>query len=211
MSEEFSHVQLTNKAGNTVKGKLVRRWTAGGTNLLSLDVDGTTSNIHLDADEWTLTPIFEDKVLELPLKGQQLRWGDLSHNSESIEPEARERQVTDIEHANIICSDIPNSWLGAHNVVFDIDYPVHVVESSEGHGHLYIDKPLPWNDIVALMAVLVSIGLMEPGYMFASIDRGYTSVRVPWALKNSGVHIEEPPEQINGERNKSFDEILDEF
>lgn len=152
----------------------------------------------------TTTP--ENKVL--PLEDQTLRWGDLSHDSSDPDPIREERIVTDIEHANIVCSDLNdgNAFMhreklekshvhgyGAlHNVIFDIDFPAYIVESSPGKSHLYIDRPVAWSTIVALMGAFVEAGLMEPGYMYAAIERGYTSVRVPWALKGSGVRIEEP-------------------
>lgn len=139
----------------------------------------------------------------LPIEGQVLRWADLGADYETPSPT---RVVTEAEHANIVNSDMTVEWDNKtsrrtphgygpnHKLILDIDYPVYVVESSPGRSHLYIDAAMSWSTLVSIMAVFVEAKLLEPGYMYASIERGYTSVRVPWALKNSGVHIEEPPE-----------------
>ncbi|QKY80376.1 hypothetical protein SEA_PABST_18 [Microbacterium phage Pabst] len=131
------------------------------------------------------------EVGDLPIEGQVLRWADVLHDSESEGPEAETRIVTDVERANIINSDVNLQWGGdEHKVILDIDFPVKVVESSPGKSHLYIDKTVSWHQLIAIMAALVEAGIVQPGYMFASIQRGYTSVRVPWALK--GTNVPEP-------------------
>ena len=129
----------------------------------------------------------------LPIEGQVLRWADLHHDSTTIEPERDMRVVTDVKHANIINSDMADGWGDNHKILLDIDFPVKVVESSPGHSHLYIDKPVSWDQLVMLMTVLTEIGVVERGYTYASIQRGYTSVRVPWALK--GTSVPEPPKE----------------
>jgi len=71
-----------------------------------------------------------------------------------------------------------------HAPVIDLDVPVtYVPSTTEGHGHLYLDTPMTGDQLWALLAVMVSIGLVEPGYLRASIDRGFTSVRLPWVKK----------------------------
>ncbi|QQO39306.1 hypothetical protein SEA_CRUNCHYBOI_20 [Microbacterium phage CrunchyBoi] len=132
------------------------------------------------------------EVGDLPIKGQVLRWADLHHDSTTIEPERDMRVVTDAEHANIINSDVADSWASDHKILLDIDFPVTVIESSPGHSHLYIDHAVTWDQLVMLMTVLTEIGLVERGYTYASIQRGYTSLRVPWALK--GTSVPEPPD-----------------
>ncbi|QYC53787.1 hypothetical protein SEA_EUGENEKRABS_17 [Microbacterium phage EugeneKrabs] len=167
----------------------------------AIDVDALVGSIEY---RYNVTPKFtnDDASFEnLPLNEQTLRWGDLSHDSTSIEPHRGERPVTDIEHANIVCSDIKDDWARRHNLILDIDFPVRVVESSHGKSHLYVDEPMTWDAVVAVMAVMVQVGLVQPGYMYASIERGYTSVRVPWALKGSGNHIPEPPKEEEQSKN----------
>lgn len=141
---------------------------------------------------WTKTS-YSDVRGSLPINGQTLRWADLLHDSESDRPERQTEIVTDADQANIVCSDRTNAWMREHNLILDIDYPVTVVESSPGKSHLYIDHAMEWEDIIAIMAVMVKAGLVQKGYMFTSIQQGYTSVRVPWALKGSGVRVPPPP------------------
>ncbi|QJD52762.1 hypothetical protein SEA_UNPHAZED_18 [Microbacterium phage Unphazed] len=156
-------------------------------------------------------PEYQDKEAMLPINNTVLRWGDLSHDSSDPDPIREERVTTDIEHANIVCSDLDgfsgrgelqHGYGPAHKVMFDIDWPIDVIQSSPGKGHLYIDKEMSWSTLIMLMAAFVEAGLMEPGYMYASIQRGYTSVRVPWALKNSGVIIPEPEDEVKKRRDR---------
>lgn len=76
---------------------------------------------------------------------------------------------------------VPESF---HRPVLDLDFPAHVVPSSTpGHGHLYLDKVLTWSQYVKLLEVLAEVGILEPGYVQASIAREFTSVRLPWVKK----------------------------
>jgi hypothetical protein len=73
---------------------------------------------------------------------------------------------------------------GKHRPVLDFDFPVrYVVSTTPGHGHLYIDKPLRWAQYKRLLKVMVEIGLLEPGYVSASLAREATFVRPPWVKK----------------------------
>lgn len=88
--------------------------------------------------------------------------------------------------ANVITSLDARSrgnWLDLHRPVIDIDLPVAVRESSPGKSHLYIDYALTWAEYQSLLQVMVDIGLVEPGYLKASQERGYTAVRLPWIEK----------------------------
>lgn len=71
-----------------------------------------------------------------------------------------------------------------HRPVLDLDFPAAIVPSSTpGHGHLYLDKVLTWSQYVKLMEVMAEVGILEPGYVSASIAREFTSVRLPWVKK----------------------------
>lgn len=70
-----------------------------------------------------------------------------------------------------------------HRPVIDIDFPVAVRESSPGKSHLFIDYPMTWSEYQELLRVMVSIGIVESGYLSASTERGYTAVRLPWIEK----------------------------
>jgi hypothetical protein len=74
-----------------------------------------------------------------------------------------------------------------HKPVLDIDLPVRWIPSStEGHGHLIIDKAMPWTQYKAFLRACEAADLLEPGYVDASIEREHTSVRLPWIKKGGG-------------------------
>ena len=67
-----------------------------------------------------------------------------------------------------------------HMPVIDIDFEAALIPSATpGHFHLYLDTPLPWANYEKLLRVLGEIGIIEPGYMDASIARKQTFVRPP--------------------------------
>lgn len=71
-----------------------------------------------------------------------------------------------------------------HRPVLDIDFPAHLIPSTtEGHFHLYLDKTMTWGNFEKLLLVMGEVGLLEQGYVDASIARGYSSVRLPWVKK----------------------------
>lgn len=87
--------------------------------------------------------------------------------------------------ANVITSEIQHSDL--HAPVLDMDIPCALVPSSTpGHFHLYIEKPMTWRTYRRLLKALGRAGVLEDGFVKASLDRGYTSVRVPWVKKHVG-------------------------
>ena len=80
-----------------------------------------------------------------------------------------------------LCPDLRSK---KHRVVLDLDMPAAVISSSTpGHGHLYIDHELSWDEYVRLMDVMAEVGLLERGYVAASKRRGFTTVRLPWVRK----------------------------
>lgn len=142
-----------------------------------------------------------------PFPGQVMRkvhnWGDSSSDMpmDKIRP-----TVAGPEDADLITSEVihPSGGLvaGTHKPVLDIDFPVKVVPSStEGHFHLFIDREMDWDTYVDLLVALQDAGILEEGYVHASIDRGFTGVRPPWSKKpteltcaNCGKHPEDIPE-----------------
>ena len=88
---------------------------------------------------------------------------------------------------------VTSSMLGAtqvdlpdppHVPVLDIDMPCHWEPSTTpGHGHLYINRPLPWSQYVKLLDVLLECGIIQRGFHAASIKREYSAVRTPWTKK----------------------------
>jgi hypothetical protein len=93
--------------------------------------------------------------------------------------------VPDVSTANLITSLV--SAAPMHKPVIDIDIPAKLWPSSTpGHSHLYIDIEMPWSKYVTLLTALMEAGIVEPGYVKASIARGYTAVRPPWVSKYEG-------------------------
>lgn len=92
------------------------------------------------------------------------------------------REVAEIKDANLISSRLTD---GFHSPVLDIDYGARLIPSSTpGHFHLYLDDlRLTWDEYEELLLVLARLGVIEPGYAAASIDRRQTMVRKPGVTK----------------------------
>lgn len=124
--------------------------------------------------------------LENPFPGQVLRqvfnWGDSSQDGPI---EEKRPEVAKIEDADIVTSEIAFRDGTRHKIVLDIDMPVKVVDSSTpGHHHLFIDKELSWAEYKSLLHLLAELGVIEYGYVGASLERGFTGVRLPWKKKD---------------------------
>jgi len=77
-----------------------------------------------------------------------------------------------------ICDD------GKHMPVLDFDLPARYVPSSTpGHGHLYIDVPMTWEQHEAILVALRDAGVIQPGFANASIARKATMCRPEWVKK----------------------------
>lgn len=73
-----------------------------------------------------------------------------------------------------------------HRPVLDLDFGAALFPSTPAdHHHLYLDKVLTWSQYVELLEVLGRVGILEPGYVQASIAREFTSVRLPWVRKRA--------------------------
>lgn len=74
-----------------------------------------------------------------------------------------------------------------HVPMFDIDLPMRVVPSTNpGKGHLYINKPMPWADIITLLDALVAVGIVHRNYRAHSVERGSTTLRPAFVDKPKG-------------------------
>jgi len=82
-----------------------------------------------------------------------------------------------------------DNWLGegVHLPTLDIDLPCQLRESSPGHFHLYIDKPMSWSSYRMLLDVLASVGIIERGYADASINKGASCLRKPGTFKDATI------------------------
>lgn len=87
------------------------------------------------------------------------------------------------EIANIVCSD--TNVANMHLPVIDFDFDAQLVPSStQGHHHLYINKPVTKRQYKRLLKAMVKAGLVEKGYCTSFKHRGYTAVRKPGVHKD---------------------------
>lgn len=74
---------------------------------------------------------------------------------------------------------------GYHVPTLDIDLECELHPSTnEGHFHLYIDKPMVWEDYYHLMQTLCDVGIIQKGFFELSIARGASFLRKPGVTKN---------------------------
>lgn len=72
-----------------------------------------------------------------------------------------------------------------HRPILDIDFPAMLIPSStEGHFHLYLDRPMKWKVYKKLLQALAEVGIIEPGYAGASIERRASYLRLPGVPKD---------------------------
>lgn len=91
-----------------------------------------------------------------------------------------------IEDANLITSKTERYPYGVeyHRPVLDLDFEAALIPSSTpGHYHLYLDKQIPKQAYFNLLRALADAGIIERGFADCAIDRGGTSVRLPWIKK----------------------------
>lgn len=90
-----------------------------------------------------------------------------------------------VEDAEVVSSEIEGNL---HCPVLDIDVPMFLVPSTTpGHYHLYIDVPMSWGKYRKLLVALGDAGILEKGFVKASIQRKFSNVRVPWLKKEKYV------------------------
>lgn len=88
-------------------------------------------------------------------------------------------EVDRVRDSNLIGSLVPTT--GKHKPVLDLDFACRLLPSkTEGHYHLYLDGiDLEWDEYVEVLTVLAKVGILEQGYVNASVERGMTRVRTP--------------------------------
>lgn len=92
-----------------------------------------------------------------------------------------ERIPANIDNAEVVSSEIGE---GLHCPVLDLDIASALVPSTTpGHYHLYIDQPMTWRKYKRMLKAMARAGVLEKGYVKASIRRKHTAVRVPWLKK----------------------------
>ncbi len=107
------------------------------------------------------------------------------------DPEAYDADDSRMPHWDTMPDDnlatsIARNGFGSNFPVLDLDFPAALFPSTQrGHFHLYLGKRLTWDQYQRLLTVLGEVGILEPGYVAASLRRGYTAVRLPWIQKET--------------------------
>lgn len=82
---------------------------------------------------------------------------------------------------------------GRHMPIIDLDFDFHIEPSStDGHVHLYFDKPISKTKFRVLMLALWYTGVVEMGYAVWALRRGANFVRLPHVKKKPGAETDKP-------------------
>lgn len=155
---------------------------------------------HYQVRRWIGTGIYEGEPRED-------RW--------SVEPEDADVVSSELEELDTVWGD----WVlnGLHSPALDLDFPQavetfaalidagllkgHLVQSSTpGHAHYYAESLMPWPAYARLLTALDEAGVLEKGYVEASLRRKATFLRPP------GVRKGEEPKGAAGRVPLSVDE-----
>lgn len=121
-------------------------------------------------------------MYDLPLPGQVLFVAKIG---EDYNGDPARYPSTNIKDVNII-SSLVDGKPGIHRPVIDLDLSAALIPSStHGHYQLYIDRELPWEIYLDLLRAMERAGIIQPGYLAASEERGHTAVRLPWVKKGA--------------------------
>jgi hypothetical protein len=133
-----------------------------------------------------------DKIRFSPMPGQVLMHIDSFGDYQAGDPATKPHMVRNIEDANLITSTIATEYPPTHKVVIDLDHAAQLIPSSTpGHFHLYIDHDIEWSLYAELLEVLAKVGLLEKGYVSASLERKFTAVRLPWVRKTVAERLDD--------------------
>lgn len=103
--------------------------------------------------------------------------GTMAKTSDEIEQEKTRREVGGPDDAELIGSLTEGEW---HLPVFDLDYEAQLVPSkTQGHFHLYLNKPITWRQYKRVLRAMAAAGLIQKNYYRQSRRRGQAFVRIP--------------------------------
>lgn len=160
-----------------------------------------------------------------PFPGQKLEWVDFGVEV-PYEVDRPSALTNDLDKATCVTSRMRSEqapeldWLlkhpdeVMHRPVLDIDIPVKVVPSgTPGHCHLFIDIAMSWADYEKLLWALAAAGIVEEGYVHASVRRGHTSVRLPHVRKPDAPDAEQAPslEELLNDTHTVLREVRDKL
>lgn len=73
---------------------------------------------------------------------------------------------------------------GRHVLAIDVDHRCRIIPTSTpGHFHLVIDKVMDWAELQEILVALANAGIVEQGYLDASVRRRAAHLRLPWVTK----------------------------
>lgn len=99
------------------------------------------------------------------------------------DPLQTQRKLVKEGEGNIYSSELAGQD-AYHVPTLDIDLACELVESTtEGHFHLYIDKPMSWEDYQFLLRVLMEVGVIQKGFYELSMARKASFLRKPGVKK----------------------------
>lgn len=91
------------------------------------------------------------------------------------------------DKANLVTSRVAGD---THIPLIDVDMDAALLPSSTpGHHHLYINKPMSYENYMKLLRVMAEVGIVQNGVLKAAEQQGYTSLRMP--------HIKKHDEQLS--------------
>ena len=97
------------------------------------------------------------------------------------EAEPQDVVATTFDRADLVGSKCWNGTLptNRHLPVIDLDIPCTLVGSrTPGHHHLLIQKDVSWSAYVEILNAMADAGLVERGYVHATVRRGQGFVRL---------------------------------
>lgn len=157
------------------------------------------------------------KLLQLPywLQLRKFYRRDLIYVSNSKDIEAGKTEgnkpiEVHPDDANLISSENPD---GTHALFLDLDQEHMYTESTtKGHGHVYIDAKLTYDDLIEIIQVLAKHGIVQPGIR-NQLERDHRmTLRPPWIKKDNPVdsfgltEYKNFNSQLNNENNMENEE-----
>lgn len=142
-----------------------------------------TDNIDFDG-----TPKVGNILIECQCKGFSEK-GPGMEVFEKFEEHAKNPAKTDIPSEDFFCDELKahlvTSYVDTidgvryHAPAIDIDFPVHVRESSPGKSHVFIDTLIPEDQYMQLLRDMAKAKVVEYGYAHASNNFHCSNIRMP--------------------------------
>jgi hypothetical protein len=99
------------------------------------------------------------------------------------DPQAMHYPIIDFDKEIV---DFDKVGAAFEEVGLPIEHCQIIASTTANHRHLYFDWAMRWDDFADILPKLEAIGV-EPGYIKASLRRGFTSLRLPWEEKDENI------------------------